>query len=66
MFGLLSLHGLRFLLKLATTIDLKQGMEPNFLKLLRTPQLVLLRIHWQAHQRKIELDVCFSGIFSLH
>jgi hypothetical protein len=32
---LLSLQGLRFLLKPATTIELKQGLELNFLKLLR-------------------------------
>ena len=35
MFDLLSLQGLRFSLKLATIIELKQGLEPNFLKLLR-------------------------------
>jgi hypothetical protein len=40
-FGLFSLQGLRFLLKLPTTIGLMQGLEPNFLKLLRMPQLVL-------------------------
>jgi hypothetical protein len=40
MFDLLSLQGLRFSLKLATTIELKQGLEPNFLKLLRMLQLV--------------------------
>ena len=41
MFGLFSLQGLRFLLKLPTTIGLRQGLEPNFLKLLMMPQLVL-------------------------
>ena len=41
MFGLFSLQGFRFLLKLPTTIGLRQGLEPNFLKLLRMPQLVL-------------------------
>jgi hypothetical protein len=40
-FGLFSLQGLRFLLKLPTTIGLRQGLEPNFLKLLMMPQLVL-------------------------
>jgi hypothetical protein len=35
MFGLLSLQGLRFLLKLVTTIELKQGLDPSSLKLLR-------------------------------
>ena len=59
MFDLLSLQGLKFLLKLATTNYLKQGLEPNFLKLLRMLQLVLSRTHWQAHQRNIELDVFF-------
>jgi hypothetical protein len=65
-FGLFSLQGLRFLLKLPTTIGLRQGLEPNFLKLLRMPQLVLSHTHWQAHQRKIKHDVCFSGIFPSH
>ena len=41
MFGLFSLQGLRFLLKMPTTIGLRQGLEPNFLKLLMMPQLVL-------------------------
>ena len=66
MFGLWRLHGLRFLLKMPTTIELKQGLEPSFLKLLRMPWLVLSHTHWQAHQRQIEPDVCFSGIFPLH
>lgn len=63
MFGLLSLQGLRFLLKLATTIELKQDWAPNLLKLFRKLQLVLSRTHWQAHQRNIERDVFLSGIF---
>lgn len=54
---------MRFLLKLATTIELKQGLEPSFSKLLRMRQLVLLHTHWQAHQRNIERDVCSSGFF---
>jgi len=58
-FDLLSLQGLRFLLKLATTIELKQGWAPNLLKLLKMLQLVLSRTHWQAHQRNIERDVFF-------
>jgi hypothetical protein len=65
-FSLLSLQGLRFLLKLATTIELKQGLEPSSLKLLRMRQLVRLHTHWQAHQRKVEHAVCFSGIFPSH
>jgi hypothetical protein len=65
-FDLSSQQGLRFLPKLVTTIELKQGLEPNFLKLLRMPQLVLSHTHWQAHQRNIERDVCFSGIFHSH
>jgi hypothetical protein len=63
---LLSLQALRFSLKLATTIELKQGLEPNFLKLLRMLQLVLSHTHWQAHQRNIEHGVFFSGIFHSH
>jgi hypothetical protein len=59
MIGLLSPQGLRLLPKLATTIELKQGWAPNFLKLLRMLQRVLSRTHWQAHQRNIELDVFF-------
>lgn len=66
MFGLLSLQGLSFLLKLATTTELNQGWEPSFFKPLRMPHLVLLHTHWQAHQRKIERDVCFSGDFPSH
>jgi hypothetical protein len=62
-FALLSLQGLRFSLKLVTIIELKQGLEPNFLKLLRMLQLVLSHTHWQAHQRNIERGVFFSGIF---
>jgi hypothetical protein len=62
-FDLFSLQGLRFSLKLATTIELKQSLEPNFLKLLRLLQLVLSHTHWQAHQRNIERGVFFSGIF---
>jgi hypothetical protein len=65
-FDLLSLQALRFSLKLATTIELKQGLEPNFLKLLRMLQLVLSHTHWQAHQRNIERGVFFLGIFHSH
>jgi hypothetical protein len=65
-FGLLSLQGLRFLLKLATTIELRQGLEPNFLQLLRMPQLARSHTHWLAQKRKIERDVCFSGISPSH
>jgi hypothetical protein len=65
-FNLLSLQGLRFSLKLVTTIELKQGLDPNFLKLLRMLQLVLSHTHWQAHQRNIERGVFFSGIFHSH
>jgi hypothetical protein len=65
-FDLLSLQGLRFSLKLVTTIELKQGLEPNFLKLLRMLQLVLSHTHWQAHQHNIERGVFFSGIFHSH
>ena len=66
MFSLLSLQGLRFLLKLTSTIELKQGLEPNSLMLWRMRQLVLLHTHWQAHQRKMERAVCFSGTFPSH
>lgn len=66
MLGLLSLQGLRFLLKSATTIELKQGFELNFLKLLRMLPLVLSHIHWQAHQLNIERGVFSSGIFHSH
>ena len=48
MLDLLNLQGLRFLLKSATTIELKQGLELNFLKLFRVLKLVLSHTHWQA------------------
>jgi hypothetical protein len=64
--GLLSLQSLRFLLKSATTIELKQGLEPNFLKLLRMLPLVLSHTHWQAHQLNIERGVFSSGTFHSH
>jgi hypothetical protein len=63
---LLSLQGLRFLLKSATTIELKQGLELNFLNLSRMLQLVLSHTHWQAHQLNIERGVFSSGIFHSH
>jgi hypothetical protein len=57
---------LRLLLKLTSTIELKQALEPSSLMLWRMGQLVLCHTHWQAHQRKIEHAVCFSGIFPSH
>ncbi len=66
MFDLLSLQTLRFSLKLATTIELKQGLQPNFLKLLRMLQPVLSNTHWQAQQRNIERGIFFSGISHSH
>ena len=66
MLDLLSLQGLRFLLKSATTIELKQGLELNFLNLSRMLQLALSHTHWQAHQLNIERGVFSSGIFHSH
>lgn len=54
MFDLLSLQGLRFSLKLATTIELKQGLEPNFLKLLRMLQLVPMTANIKLHKTGAE------------
>jgi hypothetical protein len=65
-FDLFSLQGLKFSLKLATTIELKQGLEPNFLKLLTMLQLLLSHAHCEAHQRNIDRGVFFSGIFHSH
>ena len=48
MLDFLRLQGLWFLLKSATTIELKQGLELNLLKLLRMLQLVLSHTHSQA------------------
>ena len=44
----------------------KQGLEPNFLKLLRMLLLVLSHTHWQAHQRDIARGVFFSRVFPSH
>ena len=54
------------MLKLPTTLASRQGLEPYFLKLLRMPPLVPSHTHWQAHQRKIKHDQCFSEIFPSH
>ena len=66
MFDLLSLQGLKFLLQLPTIVDLRMHLDPNFLTLLRMPQLVLSHTHWQGHLHKIEHGVYFFGIFPLH
>jgi hypothetical protein len=57
---------LEVLAEVAYYLELRQGLEPDFLKLLRMPQLVPSHTHWQAQQHKIEHDGCFSGIFLSH
>lgn len=42
------------------------GLGTKFPKAVEDATARALATHWQAHQRNIERDMCFSGIFHSH